>query len=77
MKKTNIHIAKIIKEFGIEPTAKNVSYYCYNHYKSITGFSLKSYANQDYFPEEVLEIFSWFDSHYGYDFMVINSYWGV
>lgn len=76
MKKTNIHIANIIKKYGNEPTAENVADYCYIHYKSITGYATHVRDQEGHFPGEVCEIFNWFGTHFNYEFDLINSYWG-
>jgi len=76
MKRTNIHIANIIKEFGMEPTMADVSNYCYKHYSSITGLSTSRRDHEGMFPEEMLEIVSWFESHFGYEYTEFESHFG-
>ena len=76
MKKPNIHVANIIKEYGLTPDSKDIADYCYIHYKSITGLATDGRNKEGEFPDEIAIIFEWFESHFGYDFMVINNYWG-
>jgi predicted nucleotide-binding protein (sugar kinase/HSP70/actin superfamily) len=76
MKKINNHIANIIKEYGVEPNMAQVSNYCYKHYNSITGLPTANRDNEGMFPEEILEIVAWFESHYGYEYIDFECNYG-
>jgi len=76
MKKINEHVANIIKEYGLEPNMAQVSNYCHKHYSSITGLPTARRDDEGYFPEQILEIAAWFESHYGYEYIDFEVNYG-
>jgi hypothetical protein len=76
IKGTEYHVEKIMKTYGSEPRAGQVSSYCYDNYRSITGLPTKERDEEGNFPNEVMAVFHWFEERFGHDLDEFTEAWG-